>query len=286
MNRHLPILLALLLVAPAVAVAQETDLPRLIEALSKDEKVANRKKAAGQLGQLGVRAEKAVPALVKALEDVDVAVRDEAEAALVKIGEVAVPGLLDGLKNEDQFVRVRVVGILGNIGPPAKKALDALETAQVKDDSTFVKEAAEKAVFRVKVDCKTLIGMLKDKDEAQRLYAVKGVAVLGGQLGKAGIPPVGQTLLNDKSKDVRREAAKTLGSVGKEGLVALADLAKALNDKDPEVRLQAVVSIGEFGTDARNAAQHVQAALNRHGKTNETFRDAAETTLRRLTSRK
>lgn len=276
-----------LVVGMGRAAADDMDIPRLLEKLSKDEKVGNRKNAARELGQLGARAEKAVPSLVKALEDNDVAVRDEVEVALSKIGEVAVPGLLDGLKNEDQFVRVRIVTILGNIGPAAgKRALDALETASTKDSSSFVKEAAEKAAFRVKVDAKTLVALLKDKDESQRLYAVKGLGILGPTLAKTnGIKALADTL-KDKNKEVRREAAKTLGTLGKDALPALPNLAAALNDADPDVRLNAINAIGEFGADARAAIPNVQAALMKYGKNNEIFKDAAETTILRLMGKK
>lgn len=289
MNVRCFVVMALVLtLVPRPVVAEDADVPRLIEKLLKDEKVGNRRKAAQDLGQLGAKAEKAVPALIRALEDNDVAVRDEVEVALSKIGEVAVPGLLDGMRNDDQFVRVRIVTILGNIGPSAgKRALNALEEASTKDTSSFVKDAAEKSAFRVKVDAKTLIALLKDKEESQRLYAVKGLGILGGTLAKAaGIKALADTLKADKSKEVRREAAKTLGTVGKDALPALPNLAAAMNDADAEVRLNAVNAIGEFGAEARGAIPNVQAALMKHGKNNEAFKDAAETTILRLMGKK
>jgi HEAT repeat protein len=259
--KRIPLVIGLLLTFQGLpSQAQDNDVPRLIEKLRKDTEARNRKSAARALGELGLKAKQAVPALIKALNDADSSVRDEAENSLKKIGEPAVAELLPGLKDPDEFVRLRIVGVLGGIGPDAKAALPALEEAK-KDTSAFVRSAAEEAVIRVKVDAKALIALLKDKEEDKRLYAVKAVAFLGPH-AKPILPDLCTALKQDKSKEVRCEAARSLARLGKDGKDAVLALASVLTDPDDKIKLNALEALGAMGTDAKAALP----AIDRAGK--------------------
>jgi HEAT repeat protein len=256
----LPLTVVIALSISATVVAQDNDVPRLIEKLAKDEKAGQRRAAARSLGEMGAKAKLAIPALVKALNDVDGSVRDEAENSLKKMGEPAVSELLPHLKDPDEFVRLRIVTVLGGIGPDAKAALPAIEAAK-QDSSAFVRSAAEEAEIRIKVDAKALLGLLKDKDEDKRMYAVKAIAFLGPH-AKPVLSDLCNVLRNDKSKEIRREVPRTLGRLGKDGKDAVPALAAALSDPDDTVKLNAMQALGEMGTDARPALQ----AIDRAGK--------------------
>src|SRR5262245_30705422 len=71
----------------------------------------------------------AVPELIKALNDEDWQVRNQAAVVLGVIGpdaKAAVPPLIEVLQNEDKYLRRNGAVALGKIGPEAKAAVPAL----------------------------------------------------------------------------------------------------------------------------------------------------------------
>jgi len=105
----------------AAAAEGQVALPVLLDTLrSKD---AGRRAGAVRALEL-LRAVGAIPSLVHALRDPAGAVRDSAEAALVAIGQNAVPALSEALSAEDAGVQCHAAAALGRIGD--KQALMAL----------------------------------------------------------------------------------------------------------------------------------------------------------------
>lgn len=236
---------------PSEGLGQDIEVAKLIEKLTKDESAQQRRSAARALGDLGKRGVTAIPALVRALEDPDSSVRDEAENALIRFGEAAVPEVLPKLKDPDEFVRLRAVSVLGRIGPEAKEALPEIELAK-NDSSQFVRNAAIEADFRIRVEVKSLVPLFKDKDEEKRLYAVKACGFLG-PLAKPVLAELSQALRTDKSKEVRREAAKSLAKLGRDARDAVPALTAALNDPDDTVKIHSLNALAEIGPEARSA---------------------------------
>jgi HEAT repeat protein len=282
MNRIAALVVALAILLgsqlPAWCV-DESDVPRLIEKLKKDEQARNRRAAARDLALLGPRAKKAVSALIEALKDTESSVRDESENALRKIGEPAVDELVAALKQDkDEFVRLRLVNIIGAIGPDARSALPALEAAQ-KDESSFVREGAEEAIFRVKFDTKTALSYIHDKDEETRLRAVRLVGKFTTEQAKGTLQELCKLLRNDKSKMVRLEAAATLAKHGKDKELGTTDktaiisaLTAALKDQDDAVRISAATGLGDIGPAARSALPALTQAFK--ATKNEDLKEA------------
>lgn len=164
----------------------EPAVPALTELVAGDPQKAVRKEAAKTLGGLGPKAVAAVPALIKSLQDSDAEIRlqsaitlgqigPDASAALPelikatkeknndvrceaihslgrlgKAGHAAIPDLIR-IVRDDEVAEVRLAAIqeLGEFGPDAKEAIDALTVAS-KDGRLAIREAAADALKKIR----------------------------------------------------------------------------------------------------------------------------------------
>jgi HEAT repeat protein len=126
----------------AIGVSAADDaLPCLIAATEDiDDSVALQAVAA--LGELGPPAAPAVPALMSVVWTGDVRRRAIAGVALTRIGDAAVPSLIQSLSHPAAEVRVKVAHLLGQIGPAAVEARSALQTLAADKDEAVRNEAA------------------------------------------------------------------------------------------------------------------------------------------------
>jgi HEAT repeat protein len=131
----------------------------LMEALS-DADAQVRESTAEALGYTGPHSAKAVPALVAAVKDEknaprhwgpdgggggSIRIREMVAETLAKIGEAAVPGLIECLETPIPDVRAQAARALGQIGPTAKAAAPALEKA-LQDENEEVRSSAAQAL--------------------------------------------------------------------------------------------------------------------------------------------
>jgi HEAT repeat protein len=156
--------------APAPAVE------KLLQAFAKPE---SRWMAVVALGQMGPSAQDAVPVLIEALEDQELAVRWDAAKALGKIGPAAgraVPALAAVLhEQDDAIVRQRAVVALGEIGPAARTAVPAL-IGILKDSVNHLDEQAGEALVRIgPAAVPALIEATKDESPQVRLLAAQSL---------------------------------------------------------------------------------------------------------------
>lgn len=114
------------------------DLGRLL----KDPDAGVRAVAAAALAEIGPEAGAVTDALVAALADKTPEVRAQSQAALARVGAPAVPALLHALLVKKATVRYRVLFVLGQIGPQARKAVNALIDALDDRDPRIVSLAA------------------------------------------------------------------------------------------------------------------------------------------------
>ncbi len=149
----------------------------------KDHKDANVRLTAIQaLGAFGNRPKSAIPFLVYALEDKDANIRNQAAYSLIRMGQAGHPGMVQGLKSADSNLRqiilqnlinqrynskeavLRLIDclkdgqpqvrwmsaqLLGNIGPDARAAVDAL-TAALDDGNQTVRDNARTALKQIR----------------------------------------------------------------------------------------------------------------------------------------
>ena len=135
-------------------------VPFLLEKLKASDPKP-RSQAARALGLLGADAKDALSSLMKVLEDKSL--RDTAVESLkdivaaiaaaknIRIEEAGLAGFIECLKDpSDEWTREFAAEILGDLGPGAKSAIPALAEAQKSDRSKQVRNAADKALKKIR----------------------------------------------------------------------------------------------------------------------------------------
>lgn len=179
---------------------------------SEDAKI--RLEAAETLGK--IKSARVVELLFPALLDEDWQINDAAFAVLVSTGEVAVPVLLNTLKNCQEQLRGSIAGILGEIGNPAAfKPL--LEIFQNKQESSRVRACAAGALGALG-NSKAISPLIQvfNYPDTEDLVRASIIPALG-MLDKRGNRRIFDLILgglNDPYKDVRSLAVSWLGIIG------------------------------------------------------------------------
>ncbi len=117
----------------------------------KDTPVNVRANAAEALGDLGTKAESAVPALIEALQDEANAVRVRAIEALGTTSHSsssAVPDLAKALEEDNEGIKRTAVFALARIGEHASDAVEGLENL-LFDDNRYIRGDAVHALYRI-----------------------------------------------------------------------------------------------------------------------------------------
>src|SRR5262249_13034635 len=153
-----------------------------------------REKAISMIKLYGTAARPAVPALIKAMADADVALRVNAIIALGLIGmdqqdvEKGVVALTRALNDTQGIVRFQAAMALGRLGVDAKSAVPALVNT-IRDATTWeIRQAGAYALGTVAVDRQSgpdqrainaLLTVLSDRSSQVRLEAVLSLITLG-----------------------------------------------------------------------------------------------------------
>jgi HEAT repeat protein len=223
-----------------VAHKHKDAIPNVCRALRVDPSAAVRTQAALVLG--GLRADDVAlgsKTLIDALgTEKESRVRKEIIAAMAKFPEVCALGiepLVGVLKDPDAAVKVAAAEAIALAGTQKK---------------TMAKSAAP-----------GLVPLLKDSDKAVRMAAVYAL----GRIQPEGASAVAETMAamldTEKDPDMRRELVASLGLLSERSEVVVKALAAALFDPDDDLRRRAARVLGTFGTDAGPAADELFKAL-------------------------
>jgi HEAT repeat protein len=193
----------------------------------KSKNRAARMAAAGKLG--GLRDKRAVPALLKALEDDDPAVRVAVAVALARIPHPAA-----------------AEPIASAIERAAGTKLGRTETSQ-----TEYRALAEAIAAQGKEAVHFLNRLLSSSHHNSRLWAAWALGRIGGPEAATSLAGV----LEDRRSEVRQQAAAALGRIA-DPAVSHALIA-ALSHRDPDTRRAAAEALGAF-----HDAQVLQALEN------------------------
>lgn len=218
-------------------------LPALVEALRRDRELdavldagfdpsclasnvefqdANiRSGAAEVIGRFGDAALPALPALIRALSDRALRVRETAARSIQEIGSFSptvIQALADALSDPAGSVRAEAARGLGVAGPLARECVPQL------------------------------IRLLDDSDTSARNAAADAMGKVGTP-SPAAAPPLIDIVLGNTDRS-RKAAAVALGAIGPKAVAAVPSLVSILNDKDSEVRLAAVDALRAIQPEA------------------------------------
>lgn len=196
----------------------------------------------------------------------DPAVRRAANRALASIEDyasVAVPALLDALKDEDIEVRRAAAQALGEMGPQAGPTAPALVNA-VKSEPAEVGAEAAFALGRIKGEPATTVPTLADaldhSDPAVRYRAARALGLLGGNASPA-VPKL-QAALEQPDAAMRYQATRALMAIDPAAINGHGDeigrmdaqdvgvVLSALKGEDPQRRRHARQVLGNMGPAA------------------------------------
>lgn len=223
----------------------------------------------------------AVPVLVEALDSEDSATRSTAAEVLAGIGAEAVDAIdpLTRLTQRDPEEDVRRFALiaLAPIGKKGRRSDTVLPVIvrSMEDESKLVRDQALGSLARLGVDAvPTLFGMLRssDRETCGRI----GVALGWMKSEPEAVDAIIQGL-NDDHENVRAYCAYGLGMMkAKAAIPALID---AMRDSVSHVRLRAVGALGKIGPDAKEI---VPELLGHLGHENWATRATAASALGKI----
>jgi HEAT repeat protein len=194
-------------------------------------------------------------ALLRALEDPSPAARDEAGAALARVGAPVVPALADALSHEAAHVRQAAALALGDMGPTATPALAALVRAAIDRDEG-VRRAASGVLARVDpawaiaADTRRALPALVEGLRSGLPWVNQSAAALLLRVGRPAVPAL-VGLLADWEKEAHRLAAiRLLEQLGPSAAEAAPQLADVMAGSDTTLRLAAAEALTRLGTGA------------------------------------
>ncbi len=238
---------------------QEVEAKALLSQLDSPD-AKTRVEACYELARLGIRAEGALPQLVKSLKSNQVDEQRVAALALASMGEaaaVAVPALADNLTAKDYRVRAAAAYALGKIGPAAGDAVRALIAASADDDVT-VQHHVWEALLRVDLPPDVALSLFA---RALGSASDADAAKLADALGEAGAAAVPELIKAMADNNARYWACIALANIGPSAAPAVEALGKTLGSDEAEVRMQAIVALAEIGAAARPIAPQISKLL-------------------------
>jgi HEAT repeat protein len=254
-----------------VGAPQRTDVPGLLIPALKHDRPSYRVAATVCLWMLNRDAQDAVEPLSELLTDPDEQVRAYVPIALAAIGPragKAVPALIKALQNNaDDTLRYRAAYALGEIGGPAKEAVPALRTA-LKDKKALVRLHAAQALWAIDADAPDAVPVLAELLEDHELDAALLVAAIEmltkigpksatdarlAELVRTRAVPALAVLVGHDDEYVQITAINALGAIGYEGREGVPRLIEMLGEADAKKRYLAIEALVKIGAAEREA---------------------------------
>jgi HEAT repeat protein len=185
--------------------------------------------------------------------------------ALAALGASAVPRLIDALKHEK--IRTEVIYILGQIGPPAAPATDALAKLLADKNAQVANEAAV-AIAKIGPGAKSavpaLIQKLQQGDDANAYALVYALGKIGPDAAVAD--PVLLKTLKSSDATLAVAGAWALTQIHpaspETAAATIPVLTASLASPLAQTRLAAVETLGSLGSLAKGAVDAIQKLAN------------------------
>jgi HEAT repeat protein len=228
--------------------------PGLKKALGHPD-VGTRIKTASLMMSLKFEVNLAVPVLVEGLKNKDEALKIQAAHALSLQGlreDEVLPIFIDGLKNDLASVRRQAAESIARYGPKGAKAAPALISALDDPDDSVVGQAMT-TLNAVGGDPKTLfpamVKVLRRDDTKLHAPAARIIFMVGPD----AIDDIVDLLKKEQAPGIRLACLQTLAMIGPRAKNAVGELTKALDDPAPRARMTAARALGNIGPDAKAA---------------------------------
>ena len=236
-------------------------VPILIEGLEDTRAdLLDRQTCVYVLGEMGPKAEAAVPALIVLLRGIQKSIRTEtsvelssnATEALGRIGEPAVPALTILLGDKDPDICKNAAWALRKMGPKAKAAVPAL-CKMSRESDVELRRFAVGALGKIGPEAHgavtELIERLQDSDWKIRGSAIWALGSIGSD-AKDSVPVL-IALLKGMNEEARAPAIWALGKIGRNSKAAIPALIEsAKTDREHGLAAEA---LGRIGSDAKPA---------------------------------
>ncbi len=153
-----------------------------------------------------------VAAVISDLQNTDPAVSGKANLELIRIGEPAVPPLIEMLRSEDVRFRTLAATALWGMGEKGRAAVPALASL-LGDREASVRLAAAMALENMGPDAAVavpeLLRALRDRDGKVRLWAAKALGKIGPAAEKA-VPALARAAKTEGIQQAAEEAIRQI----------------------------------------------------------------------------
>lgn len=222
-------------------------------------------RAAENLGLARPVAARAVPLLLRALEDHDFCVTGKSVDALGVIGAPAVPGLLELLKDNNPAVRRNAGDALGRMPLDLQsRAVDIL-LPDFKNKDEFTRgEAALRLTGMGRVAVPVFLAGLRDGDTDLKLRSLDGLEEIGDTR-----PETVNALLEslaDPIRTVRLRTSAVIGRLGQKDEKIAERLLPLLQSKDAKVLHVVISALGDMGAAGAVALTDLIRLMDTHGE--------------------
>lgn len=201
-------------------------------------------------------ASKAVIALIIPLlgEKSDTQQRNSAIELLTRLGEKAVPSLLEALKGKDAHARKLSADILGQISHPSSEA-DLIESLNDEDENVRIAVVEALGNYRTEPSFKALLDVLKRGNITLKFCALESIAKTGREIPINDLKPLAD------QKILRRAVLDALAYSS--SIEAVKILANAFKDESMSSRHAAIRSLGTIIKNNKQMSKRIKEEIKK-----------------------
>jgi HEAT repeat protein len=203
--------------------------------------MGHRRWATQTLGKMGDP--RAVPHLIRLLEDEDESVRAYAAVSLAQIGDARAVEPLVAMLATDEDHALEAFAVAGKKGGSESMRSRLVRELQRPDGKIRASAATALGKLRDKAAVQMLTAGLTENDPSLRYSCALALASIGDS---QAVPSL-VAALTDTNTTVRLGVIRALGELG--ALQAVTSLVDLTKNQDPETRIEAALSLGKLGQD-------------------------------------